>query len=141
MEELSALGTVRARSPVIASAPIGAARRTFANAVATLESDLTPPALLRELKRLEREFGRRRGRAWGDRVLDLDIVLWSGGVWRAGDLHIPHRGLAQRDFVLGPATAIARDWRVPSAGLSLRHLHARLTRPRALPSDPLWSGR
>ena len=64
MEELSALGTVRIRSAVIDSAPIGPARRTFANAVAVLESDLSPPGLVRARKRLEREFGRRRGRAW-----------------------------------------------------------------------------
>ena len=135
MEELAALGTVRARSPVIDSAPIGAARRRFANAVAQLESELSPPDLLRELKRLERAFGRRRGRAWGDRVLDLDIAAWSDGVWHSQDLTIPHAGLAQRDFVLGPACAIAPGWRDPKSGLTLRHLQARLTRPQAVLRD------
>ena len=141
MEELSALGTVRVRSAVIDSAPIGPARRIFANAVAVLESDLSPPALLRALKRLEREFGRRRGRAWGDRVLDLDIVLWSGGAWNARDLRIPHPGLVERAFVLDPATAIVPEWRDPDTGLSLRQLQARLTRPRPLLREPAWSGR
>jgi len=135
MEELSALGTVDARSPVIASAPIGAAPRIFANAVAQLETDLAPPALLRELKRFERDFGRRPGKTWGDRVLDLDIVLWSGGRWHSRRLHIPHRGLAARSFVLGPATAIAPGWRDPDSGLTLRQLQARLTRPQALPRE------
>ncbi|MBB3033747.1 2-amino-4-hydroxy-6-hydroxymethyldihydropteridine diphosphokinase [Erythrobacter lutimaris] len=135
MEELAALGTVRARSPVIDSAPMGAARRRFANAVAELESDLSPPELLRELKRLERGFGRRPGQAWGDRVLDCDIAAWSGGVWRSRELGIPHAGLAQRDFVLVPACAIAPGWRDPKSGLALRHLQARLTRPQALLRD------
>ena len=95
MEELSALGTVTRRSPVIASAAIGPARRRFANAVAALESDLTPPELLGELKRLERGFGRRRGQAWGDRVLDCDIVLWSAGAWRLPDDPAPGLRAAQ----------------------------------------------
>ena len=77
MEELAALGTVTKRSPVIESAPVGPAQRRFANAAAELESDLTPPDLLRELKRQERGFGRRTSQAWGDRVLDLYIVPWS----------------------------------------------------------------
>ncbi|WP_459788042.1 2-amino-4-hydroxy-6-hydroxymethyldihydropteridine diphosphokinase [Alteriqipengyuania sp. 357] len=141
MEELSALGTVAARSPVIDSAPIGAARRTFANAVAELESDLSPPALLRELKAIERDFGRRAGQAWGDRVLDLDIVLWSGGAWHSRRLRIPHGGLAARDFVLAPAVAIAPGWRDPVTGLCVRQLHARLTRPRPLLRERGWSGR
>ena len=135
MEELSALGTVTRRSPVITSAPIGPARRRFANAVAELESDLKPRQLLRELKRLERAFGRRRGQAWGDRVLDCDIAAWSGGVWRSRVLTIPHARLVKRDFVLGPACVIAPGWRDPGSGLALQHLQARLTRPRTLPRD------
>ncbi len=138
MEELSALGTVTKRSPVIASAPIGPAQRRFANAAAELESDLSPPDLLRELKRQERGFGRRRGQAWGDRVLDLDIVLWSGGVWDEGDLTLPHPHFRARGFVLGPACAIGATWRDPFTGLTMRHLHARLTRPRTLPRDAPW---
>ncbi len=141
MEELSSLGTVTKRSPVIDSAAMGAAQRMFANAVIELESELPPPELLRGLKQIEREFGRRRGQAWGDRVLDLDIVLWSGGIWHSRGLQIPHHGLAERRFVLDPAMLIADDWHVTSGGLKLRHLHARLTRSRPLPRDPLWSGR
>jgi 2-amino-4-hydroxy-6-hydroxymethyldihydropteridine diphosphokinase len=133
MEECAALGTVAARSPVIASTAMGAAARRFANAALVLESELTPPALLAACKRMEREFGRRRGQRWGDRVLDLDIVLWSGGVWTSPDLAIPHLAYAQRRFVLTPACAIAPDWRDPVSGLTLTHLHARLTRRRPLP--------
>ena len=133
MEELAALGTVSARSPVIATAPLGAARRRFANAAAVLESEYDPPAMLAALKRMEREFGRRTFRRWGDRVLDLDIVLWSGGKWHRGELQLPHREFRRRSFVPGPAMAIAPDWGDPETGLSLAQLNARLTRARALP--------
>jgi 2-amino-4-hydroxy-6-hydroxymethyldihydropteridine diphosphokinase len=132
LEELAALGTVQARSAVIDTPPIGAAQRRFANAACVIESELDPLAMLAALKRLEREFGRRRGRRWGDRVLDCDIVLWSGGVWSAHALTVPHPAYRARRFVLGPATAIAADWRDPITGLSLRQINARLTRPRPL---------
>ncbi len=133
LEEIAALGTVTARSRLIATPPLGAARRRFANAALVLESDLAPTALLAAAKRMEREFGRRRGQRWGDRVLDVDIVLWSGGVWRSVGLTIPHPSFAQRTFVLAPARTIAAGWRDPVSGLTLTQAHARLTRRRPLP--------
>jgi len=113
-------------SPIVLNAAHGGAGRDFANAVALVESPLDPPAVLSRIKSLEREFGRRRGRRWGPRVLDLDIVLWSGGDFRAQGLTIPHAHLADRSFVLQPLAAIAPGWRV--GGLSVRHLAQRLAR-------------
>ncbi|TRD10995.1 2-amino-4-hydroxy-6-hydroxymethyldihydropteridine diphosphokinase [Erythrobacter insulae] len=126
MEELSALGTVLKRSEIFRTPPMGAAQRRFANAAAVLESEYDPMALLAAAKRMEREFGRRRGRRWGDRVLDVDIVLWSGGVWSGSALEIPHQDYRHRDFVLIPANRIAADWRDPIGGLSIRQLAARI---------------
>ena len=117
-----------AASPVYATAAIGPAGRGFANAAAVIETTLDPPALLARLKTIERGFGRRRGRRWGARVLDLDVLLWSGGEWRSPGLGVPHAGLAARRFVLDPLVTIAPGWRV-SGGATVRQLHARLTRP------------
>ncbi|TAD83408.1 MAG: 2-amino-4-hydroxy-6-hydroxymethyldihydropteridine diphosphokinase [Sphingomonadales bacterium] len=133
MEECAAFGTVLARAPVIATPAMGAAQRRFANSALVLQSDLTPSALLAAAKRMERQFGRRPGQRWGDRVLDVDIVLWSGGRWASPGLAIPHPHYRRRAFVLGPACAIVRHWRDPVSGLTLAQLHARLTRPRPLP--------
>ncbi len=102
-------------SPIILNPAHGGAGRDFANAVALVESDLEPPAMLQPLKAIEREFGRRRGRRWGSRVLDLDIVAWSGGKWRSRGLTIPHQAARERGFVLGPLAAIAPDWRIGGA--------------------------
>ena len=126
MEELSALGTVTKRSDVISTEPIGPAQRRFANAACVLTSEYDPESLLAGLKHMEREFGRREGQRWGDRVLDLDIVLWSSGVFASKSLTIPHPQFRSRDFVLGPANQIAADWRDPVTGLRVRHLLARL---------------
>lgn len=113
-------------SPIILNSAYGGAGRDFANAVALIESDLGPFEMLARLKQLEQEFGRRRGRRWGPRVLDLDIVLWSGGHLRSRTLTIPHPQIAKRSFVLAPLAALAPDWRV--GALKIRHLAARLAR-------------
>ena len=113
-------------SPIILNAAYGPAGRDFANAVALVESELEPAAMLWRLKAIEREFGRRGGRRWGPRVLDLDIALWSGGNFRSRRLTVPHPELARRSFVLGPLAAVAPNWR--TGALAVRHLAARLAR-------------
>ena len=114
-------------SPIIINPAIGGAGREFANAVALVEAADDPEAMLAAIKAIEREFGRRPGKRWGARVLDLDLVAWSGGRFASRDLVIPHPRLAKRDFVLGPLCAIAPEWRI-MGGLSTRHLAARLSK-------------
>ncbi|PLK24419.1 2-amino-4-hydroxy-6-hydroxymethyldihydropteridine diphosphokinase [Novosphingobium sp. TH158] len=121
-------------SRAIASAPLGPSLRRYANAAILVESDLGPEAMLDCLQDVERRFGRtRRGQRWGPRVLDLDIVLWSGGTWAVPGLTVPHPEFRKRDFVLRPALDVAAHWRDPITAQSLRQLHTRLTRPRPLP--------
>jgi len=114
-------------SPIILNPAHGGAGRDFANAVALVESDLDPAEMLRRLKSIERSFGRRPGRRWGPRVLDLDVALWSGGKHRSRRLAIPHSQLANRSFVLQPLAAIAPGWRIEGS-LTARHLACRLAR-------------
>ncbi|WP_366004087.1 2-amino-4-hydroxy-6-hydroxymethyldihydropteridine diphosphokinase, partial [Sphingomonas sp.] len=112
-------------SPIILNKAVGGAGRDFANAVALVESALQPEAMLSGLKAMERQFGRRGGKRWGPRVLDLDLVAWDGPRVRSRQLTIPHPRLAQRDFVVGPLAAIAPGWRV-IGGITPRHLASRL---------------
>lgn len=117
-------------SPIIASDPIGPSRRRYANAVALVASTLTPPQMLARLHAIEATFGRRVGQRWSARTLDLDILLWSGGVWSDGALTIPHPAIDQRAFVLGPLRAIVPNWQHPLHRRSIRQLAARLGRPK-----------
>lgn len=126
---------VFAQSRIIESAPIGPSRRRYANAAALIATDLEPVALLERLGNIERHFGRiSLGQRWRARPLDLDIILWSGGLWEsaAPDLAIPHPAFRQRGFVLAPAVEIAADWRDPLSGLTVRQLFHRLNRPKPL---------
>lgn len=122
--EAAGLGIERA-SHVISTAPLGPSPRRYANAAAILTTDLAPDALLRRLKAVERKFGRRSGRRWASRVLDLDVILWDGGIWRSPGLTVPHMAFRRRRFVLEPAAAIAPGWRDPLTGLTLRQLAGR----------------
>ena len=125
--------TLVAASRIHATAPLGPGKRRYANAVALIETELDPPALLAELKTIERAHGRRAGRRWGDRPLDLDIVGWSGGMWASRTLSIPHPAFRERRFVLAPLAEVAPIWRDPVTRLTARQLFARLDRkqPRA----------
>ena len=121
-------------SRIRATPALGPAGRSFANAAALLSSDLAPPELLGRLKELERKFGRRAGRRWGPRILDLDLILWSGGCFAGAGLIIPHPHFRQRNFVLEPLSEVAPEWRDPITGLSVRQLRYRLGAAR--PVDP-----
>ena len=118
-------------SPIVLNPAAGDAGRDFANAVALVESPLDPAAMLGALKDIERDFGRRPGRRWGARVLDLDILAWSGGQVTARGLVIPHPRLSERAFAIGPLAMIAPHWRLTGM-LTARHLATRLARRRAL---------
>ena len=130
---IAALGAVVACARIMDSAPLGPSIRRFANTAVLIASGESPPMLLARLKRIEAAFGRRRGRRWGSRVIDLDIILWSGGAWRGPGLNVPHAAYRDRDFVLAPLARIAPRWRDPLTGQSVRHLAHKVDRPRLRP--------
>jgi 2-amino-4-hydroxy-6-hydroxymethyldihydropteridine diphosphokinase len=119
-------------APVVRSAPLGPSLRRYANTVALVESPILPPEMLAHCKAIERRFGRRRGRRWGTRVIDLDLVLWSGGTWASPGLTVPHKEFRTRDFVLEPLARLVPDWRDPVSGRTIRQLARSLRRPRAV---------
>jgi 2-amino-4-hydroxy-6-hydroxymethyldihydropteridine diphosphokinase len=132
IEALAAAGlSIEARSAILVTPPLGPSARRFANAAIVVRTPLDPPALLDLLKDLEARFGRRRGRRWGSRVLDLDILLWAGGRWcrnRGRALCIPHREIERRAFVLDPLGQLAPGWRVGQSARTVRQARHRLKR-------------
>ena len=116
------------RSPIITTPPLGPGKRHYANAAILVQTDLEPGELLALCKSMEARFGRRAGQRWGDRVLDLDLLLWSGGCWSDPVLTLPHPALAEREFVLGPLVKIAPNWRHPINGLTIRQLYRHVQR-------------
>jgi len=100
--QLRRLGGVRVSS-LYSSAPMGPQDQPdYLNAVAEVDTDLSPEALLAYLQGLEQSAGRQRLRRWGERSLDLDILLMQGVQMQQPELTIPHIGLMQRAFVVQP---------------------------------------
>ena len=98
---------VRAVSGVYATAPQGVVDQPeFLNAACRVHGAPDPPGMLALAKALEAEAGRVDGPRWGPRPLDIDILAWDGGAWRAPDLLIPHERLHERRFVLEPLVEI-----------------------------------
>ena len=127
---LARVGGVIVASPIVTSDPVGPSQRRYANAAVLIASAEPPPVLLARLKAVEAAFGRRAGRRWGARVIDLDILFWSKGRWMSPDLVVPHPRLRERAFVLLPLARIAPDRRDPVSGRTVRQLARRLTARR-----------
>lgn len=106
------------RSPLYRSAPLGGIEQPdFVNAAAALLTQLAPHALLSELQRIEADCGRVRGEVrWGPRVLDLDLLLYSGHRIDSESLTVPHPGIGERNFVLLPLRDIAPGLAIPGLG-------------------------
>lgn len=80
----------------------------YLNAVVALETSLLPLMLLEALQTIEQQQGRQRtAQRWGARTLDLDLLLYGNQQQQNPQLHLPHRGLRERPFVLYPLAEIA----------------------------------
>src|SRR5207253_2366745 len=100
---LQPLVRVEQVSSLYETAPVGVEEQPpFLNAVARVTTGLRPRALLRLVKSIEDEIGRRPGPVWGPRPIDIDLLLVGDEVIETPDLTLPHPRLGERGFVLLP---------------------------------------
>ncbi len=119
LDALNGLAQTRVvrRSSLYRSAPVGYLDQPdFINAVAQLETELAPRALLDALLALEHERGRTREFCNAPRTLDLDILLYDDLVHHEHGLTIPHPQMHLRAFVLQPLLEIAPGCIIPGIG-------------------------
>lgn len=108
LELLCKAGRVTKVSSFYCTEPVGRRdQEDFVNAVAELETGLSPEQLLAACRAIEDELGRRRTVHWGPRTIDLDILLYGDQVVESSGLTIPHPFLTSRGFVLIPLCEIA----------------------------------
>jgi len=116
IDAMNALPTthVVACSSFYRSAPVGPQDQPdFVNAVAEIHTELTPLALLDALQGIERDQGRVKRRHWGERCIDLDILLYHDHTQRSDRLNLPHHEMTRRGFVVQPLLEIAPGLTLP----------------------------
>lgn len=97
-------------SSLYASKPMGPQDQPdFINAVIALETTLTPLALLDACQQLETDAKRSRLRHWGERSLDVDILLYGQAQINEARLIVPHAGISDRNFALVPLRELAPE--------------------------------
>ena len=115
--------TVSGVSDFIVTKPYGVTDQPdFLNAVAKIETDKSPTELLHILLQIEQEMGRKRIRRWGERNIDLDLLLYHDIVIDQPDLKVPHPDMQNRDFVLRPLVQIAPEVVHPVLQKTVRQL-------------------
>lgn len=119
LDDLAHLAGTRllGHSSLYRSKPVGCAGQPdYINAVAALNTHLTPRALLAALLEIETRHGRTRAFKNAPRTLDLDLLLYDGLVMHEPGLTLPHPRMGGRAFVLAPLAEIAPDCLIPGQG-------------------------
>jgi len=126
-----------AQSPVYQTPPWGYTEQAeFLNMVVSAETDLKPRALLRYLKKIEKQVGRTASFRWGPREIDIDILFYDDLVLHSRKLTIPHPRIQQRAFMLVPLTDLAPEFRHPLTGKTIRQHLAEVDSTEIRPYHP-----
>ncbi len=116
------------QSSLYESEPLGDAKTWFVNAVIEVETECPAEELLKRLKSIETAMGRKRvrGKRWGSRIIDLDILFFDNEIINKRSLKVPHPEVQNRRFVLSPLSELAPQMIHPKLTLSVSELLAGL---------------
>ena len=89
----------------------------YINAVVEIETVWPADELLKKCQLIEQNQGRVKSRHWGERTIDLDILLYADQQIKTDELSVPHPGIDSRDFVYMPLLKMNPEVQVPGKGL------------------------
>ena len=126
LQELPTTRVVK-ESSLYESEPHGDAKTWFGNSVVEIETELAANDLLKRLKAIEEKMGRKRvkGKRWGSRIIDLDILLYDNEIIDKRNLKVPHPRLTERRFVLVPLSELAPQLIHPALNVSVSEILAK----------------
>lgn len=137
VQKLATLGQVKT-SNLYQSPPMGPQDQSnYLNAVVQLNTDLAALSLLDRLQAFEQDAGRVRLRHWGERTLDLDLLIYGNEHIQNDRLTVPHVGVLERDFVLIPLLDI--DPEIQVHGHRLKDLDIVKQSTLAVLDDSNWA--
>lgn len=122
---------VKRCSGVYETEPEGPSTNRYYNMAVEVLSTLDPLEMLSTLKAIEARMGRKETIRWGDRIIDLDIVLWGSRIIESPALTIPHPRMHQREFVLRPLGDLRPRAVHPVLGKTMAELFSGLERRTA----------
>jgi 2-amino-4-hydroxy-6-hydroxymethyldihydropteridine diphosphokinase len=131
LKELPDTRIVKASS-LYESEPHGNAKTWFVNTVVELETEFEPDELLKRTHAIETSMGRKRvkGKRWGSRIIDIDLLLIDNQTVNKRNLKIPHPEMHKRRFVLMPLAELAPHVTHPHLGVSMSELLGGLKDPK-----------
>lgn len=118
------IGTIVAASSLYETEAWGVTDQPdFINQVLKVTTTLSPEQILKQLEHIEEQLGRVRERKWGERLIDIDILLYSNQIIQTEQLTIPHRELQNRNFVLIPLMELAPELEHPVLKQTIEELY------------------
>jgi len=119
-------------SSLYESEPLGDAKTWFVNNVLEIETEFDPDEFLKRTRAIEASMGRKRvkGKRWGSRIIDLDILLFDNQTVSKRNLKIPHPEMHKRRFVLLPLSELAPHVTHPQLGAAISELLGGLKDPK-----------
>ena len=136
----SSVGTISKQSSLYKSAAWGKTNQPeFYNQAIEVLTPLSPEDVLQEILFIEQTMGRRREEKWGERIIDIDILLYGNEIIATPDLVVPHPEMANRKFALKPLAEIAAHTVHPLLKIKIQKLLEQCRDPLAVSKiiDPL----
>ena len=103
LSNIEGFGRILNKSRILSSNPWGYdSENEFLNMGLVIKTSLEPMQLLKKLKSIEKQMGRgpKMGQSYQDRIIDLDILIYTGIIIDYEELSIPHPKIKERKFSL-----------------------------------------
>ena len=117
------IGKVSRSSKIYESDAWGVSRQPkYLNQILEVYSNIGCESILKDIHSIEIQLGRVRGKKWQERLIDIDVIFFNDLIIQKTDLHIPHKYMHKRRFVLEPLNELIADYVHPKYNKSIERL-------------------